>query len=74
MKKNLKKFVLVFNDNTSTITEHYELNEVKNCYLNNDVLVNYNPRVIKFCINVVELLPDDESYKLFYSKMEGLKR
>jgi hypothetical protein len=66
--ENLKIFVLIFDDNTSTTTQHYDIEEVKKCYLNSNVLVYLEPRDVRFCVNVVELLPSDEIHKSLKDK------
>lgn len=52
MEKQLKQFILVYEDGSSDITSHYDINEVKNLYINEQVR-SLNG-IVQTCIDVVE--------------------
>jgi hypothetical protein len=67
--KTLKTFVLIYDDVTCSTTQHYEIEPLKTCYLNQEVLVYVEPRDIRFCIGISELLPPDETLKSFWNEV-----
>jgi len=73
MKKNLKTFVLLYEDGTCSTTEHYEIEPLKICYLNKDVLTSIEPREIKLCVGISELLLTDDNFKSFYEMKNVIK-
>jgi hypothetical protein len=52
MEKQLKQFILVYNDDSNDITNHYDINEVKSLYLNEQIRTSDG--TVKTCIEVLE--------------------
>jgi hypothetical protein len=52
MNKKLKEFILVYECGGKDITNHYDINEVKNLYLNKQIRSSRG--TIEVCIKVIE--------------------
>lgn len=52
MEKEIKQFILLFKNGGKDITNHYDINEVKSLYLNEQV--RSSKGTLEFCIKVIE--------------------
>ncbi len=50
--ENIKEFILIYDSGHKEVTRHYDIEEVKKCYLNNKVRSGRG--TIEVCIKILE--------------------